>query len=177
MSTHRAMIGIIRCITHNKLIVSSSFGYPYMSIHITQACIDDAHAVAALFDAYRVFYGQASDIPLAHAFIDARLQQQDSVIFLATREGEAVGFTQLYPSFSSVSAQRTWILNDLYVAEDARRLGIAKQLMDAAKQHAIQTHAKGISLATAVDNQPAKMLYDALGYTQNTAFDYYFLTL
>lgn len=148
-----------------------------MTTVIAQATLDDASEVASLFDAYRVFYGQASDIALATAFITERLENQDSVIFLANAEDEPVGFTQLYPSFSSVSAQRTWILNDVYVAETARRAGVAKQLMTAAKQHAIQTNAKGISLATAVDNAAAKALYAALGYKENDAFDYYFLAV
>lgn len=148
-----------------------------MNSQTYQATHDDLEHVATLFDAYRVFYGQDSDMDLATAFISARLEKRDSVIFLVKADGEPVGFTQLYPSFSSVSAQRTWILNDLYVAKSARRSGIAKQLMEAAKQHAIETNAKGISLATAVDNAPAKALYDQLGYKQNDAFDYYFLTV
>lgn len=149
-----------------------------MSIHITKADLNSADKVAKLFNAYRIFYGQDNDLALAQSFINQRIEKQDSVIFLAQNgQNKPVGFTQLYPSFSSVSAMRTWILNDLYVAEDARRAGVAKQLMLAAKLHAEATQAKGISLATAVDNTAAKALYDTLGYKKNDTFDYYFLTV
>ncbi len=115
-------------------------------------------AVIPLFDAYRQFYGQDSDIALAKEFLTVRVANNESVIFLAKNaEGKAVGFTQLYPSFSSVSARRIWILNDLFVTEDARGQGIGKALMNAAKQHAGQTFAKGLALSTQKENAGARL--------------------
>lgn len=104
-----------------------------MSIQIQRATIDDLALLAPLFDAYRVFYEQSADLALARHFLEQRLSKQESIIFLALEDAteststsaqqRGLGFVQLYPSFSSVSAQRLWILNDLFVAPHARRRG------------------------------------------------------
>lgn len=155
-----------------------------MPIQITAATIEDLTLLAPLFDGYRVFYEQTSDLALAHCFLEQRIRQQESIIFLATElidvretntsEKIGVGFVQLYPSFSSVSAKRLWILNDLYVAPNARRRGLAEALMNRARDFAVQDGAKGLFLETAHDNHGAQALYESLGYRKNTEF-YYFL--
>ncbi len=143
--------------------------------HIVQADHSHVEIVSALFDAYRVFYEQASDKDGARQFIAARIAAQESVIFLALNEdGEGVGFTQLYPSFTSVGMQRIWVLNDLYVAKAARKTGVAWALMEAAHAHARATGAKRVELATAPDNYAAQALYDKLGYSQDDFFHYSF---
>lgn len=136
---------------------------------------DTAHLddLAELFDAYRQFYGQRSDIPAAHDFLAERLARDESVVFLAGSEHRAIGFTQLYPLFSSVRMQRLWLLNDLYVAEDVRRRGVAGALMQAAHQHAKSTGAAGVLLETGVENRSAQALYEKLGYRRNEATWFY----
>lgn len=148
-----------------------------MHTRIMKATIAELETLIPLFDAYRVFYQQASDPQLAKTFLSERLQQQDSIIFLALdTNSHGLGFVQLYPSFSSVSAKRLWILNDLFVAQSARRRGIAKTLMNRAKDFAIETNAKGLFLETAHDNFHGQRLYESLGYLKNSEF-YYFLDL
>jgi len=148
------------------------------SIITSRATLDDLDGLAALFDAYRVFYRQASDHALARAFIEERLQRGESVIFIARdAAGEAVGFTQLYPAFSSVSARRIWILNDLFVASGARQRGVARQLMDRARAFAIEAGALRLVLETAEDNQPAQALYESLGYAREAGTRHYALEL
>ena len=102
------------------------------SIAIVRAGPAERDAVASLFDRYRVFYEQSSDIAAAQAFIGARLRAGDSTIFFARRGdgGDGLGFVQLYPSFSSVSMRKIWILNDLYVAPEARRLTIRTRVLE-----------------------------------------------
>ncbi|MDQ1094410.1 GNAT superfamily N-acetyltransferase [Xanthomonas sacchari] len=107
-----------------------------MNLRVRQADAHDLPALAALFDAYRQFYGQAPDAATAHAFLAARLARAESVVLLAERAAQAAGFVQLYPSFSSVRAARLWILNDLYVAPAHRRHGVAQALLHAAERHA-----------------------------------------
>ncbi|HJR13346.1 MAG TPA: GNAT family N-acetyltransferase [Rhodanobacteraceae bacterium] len=144
----------------------------------SRATLDDIDALTALFDAYRVFYRQASDHATAHAFIEERLQRGESVIFIARdAAGEAMGFTQLYPAFSSVSARRIWILNDLFVASGARQRGVARQLMDRARAFAIEGGALRLVLETAEDNQPAQALYESLGYAREAGTRHYELEL
>ena len=139
----------------------------------------DLERVAPLFDAYRQFYGQPADLPLARAFLADRLRRGDSVIFLAVRvaDGAAVGFTQLYPAFSSVAARPIWILNDLFVAPDARRAGVARRLIEAARQHGVATGARRLVLSTAHTNEPAQKLYESLGYVRDEQFAQYKLEL
>jgi GNAT superfamily N-acetyltransferase len=136
----------------------------------------DLEALVPLFDAYRVFYACPSDPEAARAFLRARLAAGDSRLFLAFRDGRAVGFTQLYPSFSSLSMKRLWILNDLYVAPEARRTGAGKALMSAAEGFARADGAKGLALATQVGNRIAQGLYAGMGYRRDEQFFHYSLT-
>ncbi len=140
-------------------------------MNITQATINDLDILAELFDDYRQFYQQASDIDAGKAFLRERIENQQSVIFLATDDkGEGLGFTQLYPTFSSISMKNQWILNDLFVAEKARRLGVANTLMQTAEDFAKTSGANGLSLSTAIDNHQAQALYEKRGWHRVTVF-------
>ena len=92
------------------------------SLIVREAQSGDLEPLARLFDEYRQFYEQASDLEGARRFLAERGSRHESVVFLAidSVSGTAVGFTQLYPSFSSISMKRVWILNDLYVREEYR---------------------------------------------------------
>ncbi len=136
--------------------------------------IDDA---ARLFDQYRVFYGQSANLAAAQRFLAERLQNQDSTLFLAMDKGVAVGFTQLYPSFSSVSMGPIWILNDLFVAPSHRRQGIAQRLMQRAADYGRETGAIRLALSTEITNSAAQSLYQSLGYQEDTAFKHFALSL
>ena len=120
--------------------------------------------VARLFDHYRGFYGQPSDPALARDFIRERMERDESVILLAWVDDAAVGFTQLYPAFSSVSASRVWILNDLLVLPEARRKGAARALLSAAADFARADGALRLELETEHDNATAQALYRAMGW-------------
>ena len=135
-----------------------------MSQTIRRATVDDVDAIAPLFDHYRMFYQQPSDPALARRFIDERLQRNESVIFLAEVGGKAVGFTQLFPSFSSVRAGRAFVLNDLYVDIAARRLGVARALLQAAADFARADGAIRLELETDHDNRSAQALYRHMGW-------------
>jgi GNAT superfamily N-acetyltransferase len=143
-------------------------------IAIRRATSDDLRELTVLFDGYRRFYGNASDIEGARRFLAARLAASESVIFVAARAGDLVGFTQLYPSFSSGAMKRLWILNDLFVAAAARRNGIGGALMNAAESFARDSGARGLLLATQKTNATAKALYESRGWKLDADFDHYF---
>ena len=147
------------------------------AISISQATKEQVNDVAFLFDCYRVFYRQPSNYNAAKEFIAERFDKQDSVILLATKENKPVGYTQLFPSFSSVSMKRVWILNDLFVISQERNQGIAKALMNEAKKYAIATKAVRIILATEVTNIAAQSLYKTMGYRKLDEFNHYILTI
>ena len=134
---------------------------------ISRAGPADLDALALLFDAYRQFYGQSSDVPRARDWLRSRLRVGESVVLLARRGGAMLGFVQLYPMFSSVRTAKTWILNDLYVDANARRGGIARSLLDAAAKFAREDGAAGISLETTQDNAAARALYRAAGWNED----------
>jgi GNAT superfamily N-acetyltransferase len=146
---------------------------------VRQAGPGDVDLVAPLFDAYRQFYQQPSDPALARAFLAERLARGESVVFLAERDGRAVGFVQLYPLFSSTAERprRLWLLNDLFVAPEARGGGVGRALMDRARRLAEETGAVGLELATARTNTGAQRLYESLGYRLDEQFLRYELGL
>lgn len=146
-------------------------------MHIIEACVTDYKKVALLFNEYRVFYKQKSDIKAAERFIYERLHNKESVIFLALEEGEAVGFAQLYPSFTSIGIKRTIILNDLYVTEKTRGSGVGAALLQEVKEYGKKEKRDSIVLQTAKDNARAQHLYEKLGYQKDDHYFYYSLSL
>jgi GNAT superfamily N-acetyltransferase len=136
-------------------------------LRIRRADVADLPALVPLFDAYRRFYGQPGDMERAEAFLRERLERGESMVLLAERTGVAVGFTQLYPMFSSVRTARAWVLNDLFVVEDARRGGVARALLDAAADFARAEGARGLMLETGRDNAAARALYRAAGWHED----------
>ena len=147
------------------------------ALRIARAGLTDLDDLAPLFDGYRQFYGQRSDPAAARAFLRERIERDESVLYLAYADREAAGFMQLYPSFSSVSLKRLWILNDLFVRSDVRRAGVGRALLVRARQHAIETGAKGLVLSTGVANKQAQTLYESCGWRQDDEFLQYNLVL
>lgn len=142
-------------------------------ISIKAASTTDIAKILPLFNAYREFYGQQLNAAGAESFLEERLSKKESVLFLALDDGKAVGFTQLYTTFSSVSLQSFYILNDLYVAGTHRKLGIGEMLLEEAKRQCIASNFKGLALETATDN-PAQSLYERLGWEKDLHCFHYF---
>ncbi|MCH7523552.1 MAG: GNAT family N-acetyltransferase [Bacteroidetes bacterium] len=139
---------------------------------IITAHIEHLDLIVSLFDAYRVFYGKPSDKNAAKQFLFERLKNRDSIIFLALVDNEAVGFTQLYPSFSSVSMKPIYILNDLFVTEAYRKQGIGVALLNKAKELCREQKYKGLALQTETTN-PAQHLYERLGWKKDPDLQYF----
>ena len=144
-----------------------------MSITIRQAILADLDAIAVLFGQYRAFQGKTAAAADERAFLRARFDHGESVIFIAHDEQTAVGFAQLYPSWSSVSLARVFVLNDLFVAETGRRKGVASRLLAAVEAHAWALGAVRVTLNVARDNQPGQALYEALGWKADSQFFMY----
>ena len=146
-------------------------------MELYQATLEDLEGTSHLFNLYRMFYNQESDLERARAYIKERIESKDSVIFIVKDKGELIGFTQLYPTFSSISMKRAWILNDLYVDAGARKQGVGEMLLNKAKEFAIETGAKCLSLSTAQDNVSAQKLYEKNSYKKDSEFYHYELNL
>ena len=139
---------------------------------IRRAKKKDIEDLSVLFDKYRIFYKQRSDVENARSFLKKRMKRKESVIFVAEERDELIGFTQLFPIFSSVSMKRTWLLNDLYVNERSRGIGAAAKLLDAAKEFGAETGSKWLILQTAADNFTAQKVYEKNGWVRETDFFY-----
>jgi GNAT superfamily N-acetyltransferase len=135
-----------------------------MPVQIKKAAAEDVKLIAPLFDAYRIFYNQPGDEKAAAVFLQDRLTNNESVIFIAFTDDIAVGFCQLFPIFSSVGLQRTWLLNDLYVHENARGKGVAAALLQQAKEFGTTTNARWLLLQTGADNFTAQSVYEKNGW-------------
>ena len=145
---------------------------------VRQATVDDLDLIVPMFDAYRQFYRQAPDLALARSFLLERFRHNQSVIFLALDEnGAPLGFTQLYPSFSSASARRIFILNDLFVVPGARRRKAGHALLAAAAEFGKKVGAARLTLSTALDNSTAQSLYEFAGWQRDRVFCVYTLPL
>ena len=146
-------------------------------IRVRLASIEDLDALVPLFDAYRQFYRQPSDPDGARRFLAERFEKHESIIFLALADETAIGFTQLYPSFSSGAMARTFILNDLFVAPNSRRGGVGRALLAAAANFARNAGAVRLTLSTELANTAAQSLYEATGWKRETVFCNYHLAL
>jgi len=147
------------------------------AVEVRQATGADLDLLVPLFDAYRQFYHQPSDLERARRFLLERFEQEQSVIFLAFEDAAAIGFTQLYPSFSSGAMGRIFILNDLFVAPEARRCGAGSALLQAAAQYGRRVGALRLVLSTEVTNSTAQSLYERTGWKRDTVFCVYQLVL
>jgi ribosomal protein S18 acetylase RimI-like enzyme len=144
------------------------------NIAIRQATIADLDLVAPLFDAYRQFYRKPSDPALARQFLRERFERNQSIVFVATNsDGSALGFTQLFPAFSSLSAAPILILNDLFVRPEARRQRVAALLLSAAAEFGRDAGAVRLTLSTEVTNVAAQALYETEGWIRQTEFYVY----
>jgi len=149
-------------------------------MRIVQATLEHLDLLAAMFVKYREFYGSLPYPDSSRAFLEKRLRRKESVIYLALSDDDSnklMGFCQLYPSFSSLSLKRVWILNDIYVAEDARRQLVADNLIRTAKKMAKETNAVRMRVSTSSNNEVARKTYESIGFKEDTEFKNYVLPI
>ncbi|MGZ3496929.1 MAG: GNAT family N-acetyltransferase [Vulcanimicrobiaceae bacterium] len=144
-----------------------------MDFSIVRATSSHAAHVAPLFDAYRQFFTEKSDLQRSTEFISERLHNQDSVVFLALDGDEGVGFIQLYPLFSSWYAKRIWFLSDLYVTPDARRNAVGRALVQRVVDHANETGASSVMVELPFSEPHLQRFYGAFGFEKDEVFDLY----
>ncbi|WP_018923988.1 GNAT family N-acetyltransferase [Salsuginibacillus kocurii] len=146
-------------------------------MEIRYARNDDLNGITRLFNLYREFYQQPTDEEGAREFLAERLEQQDSIIIVAKDLDKYIGFTQLYPTYSSISMSKDLILNDLYVDKEARGQGAGELLIKEAITYAQKLNAASLSLSTATNNISAQALYEKMGFVKDVDFYHYELAL
>jgi ribosomal protein S18 acetylase RimI-like enzyme len=149
-------------------------------MRIIKATLDHLDLLTPLFVKYREFYGELPYPESSREFLEKRLRRDESVIYLALAkddDSKLLGFCQLYPSFSSLSLKRVWILNDIYVNEDYRRQLVADHLVKHAKKMAKETQAVRMRVATSSTNDVAQKVYESIGFKEDTQFKNYVLPI
>ncbi|AIL59856.1 GNAT family N-acetyltransferase [Pseudomonas alkylphenolica] len=149
-------------------------------MRIIKATLEHLDLLAPLFVKYREFYGQLPYPDSSRSFLEKRLERGESIIYLALADDDdnkLMGFCQLYPSFSSLSLKRVWILNDIYVAEDSRRMLVADHLMREAKKMAKATNAVRLRVSTSNNNEVAMKTYESMGFREDNEFKSYILPI
>lgn len=144
-----------------------------MKNNIRKATQGDLVQLSQLFDEYRMFYHKTSDLSAAQQFLSERLEKKDSEIFVAEDERKLVGFTQLYPLFSSTRMKRYWLLNDLYVNSNSRGKGFSKALIERAKELCRTSNSCGMYLETGKENRIGNQLYPSVGFKKYDDVNFY----
>lgn len=144
-------------------------------MQVLKATILHLDELVPMFDDYRVSYKMDSNIKGANQFMTERLQKQDSEIYIAVSENkEIAGFIQLYPTYSSLRMRRAWTLNDIYVKVAFRGEGVARLLVDRAKELAVYSRSAGLLVETQKTNVVANQMYPKLGFQMYRSFNSYF---
>lgn len=149
-------------------------------MRIIKATLEHLDLLTPMFVKYREFYGQLPYPDSSRNFLEKRLKRDESVIYLALPDDDdtkLLGFCQLYPSYSSLSLKRVWILNDIYVAEDSRRMLVADHLMREAKKMAKDTNAVRMRVSTSIENAVAHKTYESMGFREDNEFKSYILPI
>ncbi|MEJ5055651.1 GNAT family N-acetyltransferase [Sphingobacterium sp. MYb382] len=139
-------------------------------VKVDLTALEDA---AMLFDKYRIFYRQPSDLEKGRTFLKDRLAANQSHIFLAYVGDKAVGFVQLYELYHYIKLEKQWLLSDLYVDADYRGLGISVKLIDRCKVWCEETDACGLMLETEKTNDIGNSLYPRCGFVYDGGHNYY----
>jgi len=140
--------------------------------HIRRASMSDVEQLTWLVEQYRGYYNQEPNSN-TQQFIRDRLSANESIIFVAEEGQQLVGFSQSYPSFSTVALAEIWLLNDVFVHPEFRRRHIAEQLMAETEAAAKSAGAVRIWLRTAQSNAPAQELYEGRGWVYDDVFKRY----
>lgn len=143
--------------------------------NIRLATISDYREIAPIFNDYRVHFGGKSDVDASAKFLFQRFERRDSLMFIYEEGGNVLGIAHLYPSYSSLSLQSVWILNDFYIVEQHRNNKIGARLFDTVKSYVQETGAKGIELSVEHINDKGWRFWERQGFDIDTEFRYYFL--
>jgi GNAT superfamily N-acetyltransferase len=137
---------------------------------VSRAQSGDLETLLPLVAAYRRFYGQTPDPVAERRFMGKHLRDGSSAVFFAQCDGRAVGFVQIFESWSTVRLAPVLILEDLFVEESYRERGIATQLIGAAQHFAREIGAAAMFLETAADNERAQEVYTRNGWSREEQF-------
>jgi GNAT superfamily N-acetyltransferase len=128
-----------------------------------------------LMRAYCDFYGvdPPDDALLAMCRALVADPEREGVQLIARDgEGRALGFATVFWSWSTLSAARIGVMNDLYVSPAARGSGLAEALIEACLERSAERGARELCWQTAKDNLRAQRVYERVGGRREEWLDY-----
>jgi GNAT superfamily N-acetyltransferase len=128
--------------------------------------------VRAYCDFYAVSPSDEELLTLSRALI-ADPEREGIQLLARDAEARAVGFATIFWSWATTSAERIGVLNDLFVAPEARGSGTAEALIEACRVECAARGAGKLTWQTATDNERAMKVYDRIGATRETWVDYW----
>ena len=143
-------------------------------VEIAPIATEEFEELLPLIAAYQRFY-EVEDIDddRNRAFFRRFLApSEDGLLLGAHSEGRLVGYACLYWHFSSTTARETVLMNDLFVAPEARGEGVGRALIEASAEVARERGAPFVEWSTAPDNHTAQRLYDSTGAERSEWFSY-----
>jgi GNAT superfamily N-acetyltransferase len=120
----------------------------------------------AYCDFYQVSPSDRALVELSRALL-ADPRREGLQLLARDDAGRAVGFATLYWTWQTLSAARVGVMNDLYVAAEARGTGVAGALIDACLERCREHGATELIWQTAKDNARAQAVYDRIGATRD----------
>ena len=139
-----------------------------MSLKISPISKENIDDLNILLSEYQEFYEAKPDPNHNLKFLENFIESNEGIFFIAYKHEKAIGYVSLYFSYSSVSAKRIAILNDLYVTEASRKCGFGKELID----HAIDIGIDQVRWCTRIDNVKAQKLYSKYEAVKTDWFHY-----
>jgi ribosomal protein S18 acetylase RimI-like enzyme len=148
-----------------------------VAMRIISATLDHLDQLTPMFTHYREMYGAMPQPDASKEYLAQRINKQEAIILLAFEDEALLGFCLVYPSFSSISLRPMWIINDLYVAEKARRNHVALQLLQATAEQARAHGAVRLRVSISASNEIAQRLYESANFLEDQHFSNYILLL
>ena len=126
----------------------------------------------AYCDFYEVAPSEDELLVIARALI-ADPEHEGVQLLARADDGRAVGFATIYWSWATTSAERIGVMNDLFVAPEARGTGVAEALIETCRAECVAHGAGKLTWQTAPDNVAAMKVYDRVGATREQWVDYW----
>ena len=144
---------------------------------VTIAAVGEADLadLLPLVRGYADFYGVAPADEDLMALSRALIADpaREGVQFIArTHDGRAVGFATVFWLWSTLSARRVGLMNDLFVAPEGRGSGAAEALIERCREACREHGASKLTWQTAKDNGRAQAVYDRIGGERSEWLDY-----
>ena len=140
---------------------------------VVEAMLQELLPLARAYcDFYEVSPSDEDLLALSRALI-ADPDREGIQLLARDPDGRASGFATIFWSWSTTSAQRIGVMNDLYVAPEARGTGVAEALIEACRSECRLRGAGKLTWQTALDNERAKKLYDRIGAHRERWLDYW----